>query len=40
VLAQQGNSKDALAKYNAALKYAPNWAALKQAREASSKQKS
>ncbi len=33
VLAKQGRRSDALAKYDEALKYAPNWAALKQARE-------
>jgi tetratricopeptide (TPR) repeat protein len=32
LLALQGNWKSALAKYNEALKFAPNWAALKQAR--------
>jgi Tetratricopeptide repeat len=39
VLAKQGNSKDALAKYDEALKYAPNWKQLKEAREALAKQK-
>ncbi len=34
VLVRQGQRSDALAKYDEALKYAPNWAALKQAREA------
>ncbi len=33
-LAKQGHPKDALAKYDEALKYAPKWAALKQARDA------
>ncbi|MGB6451874.1 MAG: hypothetical protein WBE92_14080 [Steroidobacteraceae bacterium] len=32
VLAKQGHRKDALGKYDEALKYAPSWAALKQAR--------
>jgi tetratricopeptide (TPR) repeat protein len=40
VLAQQGKIKDALAKYDQALKYAPNWKQLKKAREAAAKQKS
>ncbi len=34
VLAKQGHWNDALAKYDEALRYAPNWAALKQARDA------
>jgi len=33
VLAQQGRAKEALVKYDEALKYAPNWQTLKQARE-------
>ena len=33
VLAKQGRWKDALAKYDEALKYAPAWAALHQARD-------
>jgi tetratricopeptide (TPR) repeat protein len=33
VLAKQGHLRQALAKYDEALKYAPNWAALKQIRE-------
>ncbi len=33
-LAKQGRWRDALAKYDEALKYAPNWPALKQARDA------
>jgi tetratricopeptide (TPR) repeat protein len=33
VLVKQGNTKDALAKYDEALKYAPNWMQLKEARE-------
>jgi hypothetical protein len=32
--------REALAKYGEALKYAPNWAALKAARDAAAKQKS
>jgi predicted negative regulator of RcsB-dependent stress response len=32
VLVKQGNTKDALAKYDEALKYAPNWTQLQQAR--------
>lgn len=40
VLAKQGTRKEALVKYDEALKYAPNWAALKEAREAAAKQKS
>jgi Flp pilus assembly protein TadD len=39
VLAKQGHTKEARVKYDEALKYAPNWAALKEAREAVSKQK-
>jgi tetratricopeptide (TPR) repeat protein len=39
VLLQQGNRKKALAKYDEALKYAPNWKQLRQAREAAAKQK-
>jgi hypothetical protein len=38
-LAKQGNTKEALGKYDEALEYAPNWAALKEARKAA-KQKS
>jgi hypothetical protein len=33
VLAMQGETKEARGKCDEALKYAPNWAALKQARE-------
>jgi tetratricopeptide (TPR) repeat protein len=33
VLVKQGNTKDALAKYDEALKYAPNWMQLKEARD-------
>lgn len=40
VLVKQGHPKEALAKYDEALKYAPNWPALKQARGAAVKQKS
>ena len=40
VLAKQGKTKDALVKYDEALKYAPNWKQLKEAREAVAKQKS
>ncbi len=40
VLVEQGHPKEALAKYDEALKYAPNWPALKQAREAAVRQKS
>jgi Flp pilus assembly protein TadD len=40
VLAKQEYTKDALAKYDQALKYAPNWKQLKEAREATAKQKS
>jgi predicted negative regulator of RcsB-dependent stress response len=38
VLAKQGHSKEALAKYGTALKYAPNWKQLKEARQALAKQ--
>ena len=37
---KQGKTKDALDKYDEALKYAPNWKELKEAREAAAKQKS
>jgi hypothetical protein len=37
VLVKQGNAKDALAKYDEALKYAPNWKELKDVREALTK---
>jgi hypothetical protein len=37
VCAKQGKIKDALVKYDEALKYAPNWKELKEAREASAK---
>jgi tetratricopeptide (TPR) repeat protein len=39
-LAKQGNTKEALAKYNEALRYAPNWKQLREAREAAARQKS
>jgi Flp pilus assembly protein TadD len=39
VLATQGKTKEALAKYEAALKYASNWKQLKEAREALAKLK-
>jgi tetratricopeptide (TPR) repeat protein len=37
VLLKQGHTKEALVKYNEALKYAPNWSALKETREAAAK---
>ena len=40
VLVKQGNIKDALAKYDEVLKYAPNWKQLKEARDAVAKQRS
>jgi predicted negative regulator of RcsB-dependent stress response len=39
VLLKQRRTKEALAKYDAALEYAPNWKQLKEAREAAAKQK-
>jgi hypothetical protein len=39
VLIKQGHTKEALLKYSEALKCAPNWAALKDARAAPAKQK-
>ena len=39
VLAKQVKSKDALAKYDEALKYAPNWKQLKDVRDAVAMQK-
>ena len=39
LLAKQGKTKDALAKYDEALKYAPDWKQLKEARNAVAKQK-
>jgi tetratricopeptide (TPR) repeat protein len=40
VLVKQGRPREALGKYDEALRYAPNWAALKEAREAAAKQQS
>ena len=40
VLVKQGQVKEVLTKYDEALKYAPNWKQLKEAREAAVKQKS
>jgi hypothetical protein len=37
VLAKQGKTKDALAKYDEAFKFAPNWKQRKEAREAAAK---
>ena len=39
MLAKQGNRKEALAKYDEALKYAPNWKQFEEAREALAKLK-
>jgi len=39
-LAKQGKSREAPAKCDAALNYAPNWKQLKEAREVLAKQKS
>ncbi len=39
VLVRQGHPEQAVEKYDEALKYAPNWAALKQARDAAGKPK-
>jgi hypothetical protein len=39
VLLKQGQVQQALVKYDQALKYAPNWQALHQARDAAAKQK-
>ncbi len=39
VLAKQGHGKEALTKYDEALKYAPHWKQLHEAREATAKQK-
>jgi tetratricopeptide (TPR) repeat protein len=39
VLAKQGHSKEALVKYDEALKYAPHWKQLQEAREVVAKQK-
>jgi hypothetical protein len=38
VLIKQGHGKEALAKYDEALQYAPRWAALEQAREVAGKE--
>lgn len=40
VLVKQAKAKDALAKYDEALKYAPNWKELMEVRDALAKQKS
>jgi hypothetical protein len=40
MLVKQGHPQEALAKYDEALKYAPNWKQLKEARDAVAKQKS
>ena len=40
VLVKQGKPQDALVKYDVALKYAPNWKQLQDARDAAAKQKS
>ena len=37
---KQGHNKEALTKFDEALKYAPNWKQLKEAREAAAKHKS
>jgi predicted negative regulator of RcsB-dependent stress response len=37
VLVKQGKAKEARAKYEEALKYAPNWKELRAAREAAAK---
>jgi hypothetical protein len=37
VLAKQAHARDALAKNDEAIKYAPNWAALKEAHEVTAK---
>jgi predicted negative regulator of RcsB-dependent stress response len=39
LLAKQGKTKEAVIKYDEALKYAPNWKERKEAREALAKQK-
>jgi Tfp pilus assembly protein PilF len=39
VLAKQGHGKEALTKYDEALKYAPNWKQLQEARETAANQK-
>jgi hypothetical protein len=40
VLAKRGRPVEALARYETALRYAPNWKQLKEAREGTAKQKS
>jgi hypothetical protein len=40
VLTKQRREKEALAKYDEALKFAPNWKQIHEAREAVAKQKS
>jgi predicted negative regulator of RcsB-dependent stress response len=40
VLVKQGRSQEALAKYDEALKYAPNWKQLEEARNAVTKRRS
>jgi tetratricopeptide (TPR) repeat protein len=40
VLVKQGHTKEALVKYDGALKYAPDWKQLHEAREAAGRQKS
>jgi len=39
VLMKQGHTKEALARYDEALKYAPNWKGLSGARQAAAKEK-
>jgi len=39
VLAKQGHTKEALAKYDRALTYAPDWQQLQEARAAAARQK-
>jgi tetratricopeptide (TPR) repeat protein len=39
LLVKQGKTKEALARYNAALGYAPNWKQLKEARDFAAQQK-
>jgi hypothetical protein len=36
---KQGKTKESLAKYDEAIKYAPNWKELKEARDALAKQR-
>lgn len=40
MLLNRGHGGEALAKHDEALKYAPNWKQIKEAREAAAKQKS